>query len=59
MEEKVRQVMQEVGCGKSVAMELLTLGCEDVDFVIDCCKRSESLNMAKARIIGEQLCLSK
>lgn len=59
MEENIKRIMDEVGCGYAVANELYILGCEDVEFVIDCCQRSESLNMAKARVIGEQLCSTK
>lgn len=56
MEEDIAYIMNEVGCGRALALELYTLGCENADFVVECCLQSESANMAKARIISEQLC---
>lgn len=52
--KKINKVMRKIGCGGSVARELLTIAGWDVDLVVDMSESSCGLDQCKARIINER-----
>lgn len=52
--KKVNQVMRKIGCGGSVAREILTLAGWDVDLAVRASRSSCGLDQCKARIINER-----
>lgn len=52
---KVNQLRDRIGVGNSVATELLILGGEDIELVVEASIQSDGLDHCKARVIDERL----
>lgn len=52
---KVKELRDKIGVGNSVATELLILGDEDIDLIVEASVQSDGLDHCKARVIDERL----